>query len=205
MISYSYESIPTEFLPDWGITLRKVQFIPYELAAFVAGINPSLLRGRKYKKNIPILEKQLQEHITKNNIEDDISIKKIDETIDRLLLLINSHVKTKHLNGKYSFNYNVYNINIWEFVQWLEYLEIPYPNELKNCYKPPSAKIDPEDKIENNRKVIAAILKLEKVKDKGFRQENLGDEILSEGSLKPLKLNKTIINRVFAASRKLLK
>jgi hypothetical protein len=204
MIVYNSKILPKEFIPDWQRWTREPKAIPSELASLTIGIDPSVFFGKDKLK--PSTIDALLEKNQESNGTPSISRTEIRESLDKILGLIKSHLEDKQIQGLHRRKNNIDEINIWEYITWLDHLDIPYPNELKKCYKPPALKNKPEDELNNNRLVIAALLKWINDKDLLVGQGTLSD-LFSEKNTDYgfIKLTKRNIDGIFSASKKLMK
>jgi len=208
MVKYgkSYEEglIPKELSPDWGKWTRKRKASVSELAQLTIGIEPDILWG-KNKNKITILELHLE--LCRESSSNDISIDDLKTRVNGIYALTIEHLKKEgYLEGKgqYKFNSNIHEIKICDYIDYLNYQNIPYPKELKECYRPPEGKTHPKDNLDNHRRVIAALLKW--IHDNGKPGQGVLSTHFSEDEeYKSFTPDKTIIDKIFGLSNKFKK
>jgi len=209
MVNYekSYEEglIPKELSPDWGKWTRKRKASISELAQLTIGIEPNILWG-KDKNKITVLESHLELY-WKSNGSDGTLIDELKTRVNAVYDLAIEHLKKEgYLEGKgqYKFNSNIHEVKTCDYFDYLSYQRIPYPKELKECYRPPEEKAHPKDNLDNHRRIIAALLKW--IHENGKPGQGfLSTHFSEDEEYKSFSPDETTINKIFGLSNKFKK
>jgi len=203
MLNYEKGIIPEQFAPKLGYWTNKRKATISEIAQLANGVEPNTIYSKNKSAKLDAHLEKYKNSKNKENLSVDILKNRILDTYD---ILTDQLKKDGHLEGKGSNNLftNQHKVNIDDAFDFLDYQKISYPEELKERYRPLKKKIYAEDRLDNNRRFIAALILLLTKDKKGprFTQEKVVEYLSNNSNYKSITFCESTIKKIISASNK---